>query len=378
MNMNSQLVTLIHFGELSLKGRNRGLFENKLIENIERETGGKVTRYRGRFILENGNPDNLKYIFGISWYAEALRVEKKIDSIISTVLSETESHIVAKNSFGVYVKRADKKFNCRSMELESIIGKKITDQFKVKVDLKNPDLSVYVEIADDVYIYFYKIQGLRGLPIDVSGNVLSLLSGGIDSPVASYLLMKRGCRVNFIHFHVFSDNNHLRNTKMINVLQILNRYQAKTRMFSVPYYLFEMASLKVSNIRGHELVLFRRFMVKVAERIALENGFKALVTGDSLGQVASQTMENIAQVTKNVSMPIFQPLIAYDKQEIIDLAKEICTYELSIEKYKDCCSIVSSNPRTKANTRQIELLEKALDIDELVENTLELVTVIEI
>lgn len=376
--MNTELVTLIHFGELSLKGKNRSLFENKLIENIERETGGKVTKYRGRFVLEGGNPDNLKYIFGISWYAQAVRVEKDIESIISTVLTEVETHILDKKTFGVYVKRADKKFECRSMELESIIGEKIANLFKVKVNLKTPDLSIYVEIADDVYIHFNKIQGLRGLPIDVSGNVLSLLSGGIDSPVASYLLMKRGCRVNFMHFHVFSNNNHLNNTKMINVLKILNRYQAKTRMFSVPYYLFEMALLKVLNTRGHELVLFRRFMVKVAERIALENGFKALVTGDSLGQVASQTIENITQVTKNVSIPIFQPLIAYDKQEIIDLAKEIGTYELSIENYKDCCSIVSANPRTKGNTRQIELLEKAMDIDELVEKTLELVTVIEV
>ncbi|GJM16964.1 MAG: tRNA 4-thiouridine(8) synthase ThiI [Thermodesulfobacteriota bacterium] len=376
--MKKQLVTLIHYGELSLKGKNRSLFENKLVDNIERETGGKVTKYRGRFVLEDGNPENLKYVFGISWYAQALRVEKDVETIVAAVLSEIEGRIPNRNSFGVFVKRADKDFSCSSMELENIIGKSISDKFKTKVDLKNPDLSVFVEIANDVYIYFNKTQGLRGLPINVSGNVLSLLSGGIDSPVASYLMMKRGCRVNFIHFHVYSDNKHIADTKMMDVISTMNKYQGNTRIFLVPYYLFEMASLKASNINGYELVLFRRYMVKVAEKIALQNGFKALVTGDSLGQVASQTMDNIAQITKIISLPIFQPLIAYDKQEIIDLAKDISTYELSIEKYKDCCSIISSNPRTKANTRQIEALEKSMDIESLIVQTLELISVIEV
>ena len=376
--MNNQLLTLIHYGELSLKGKNRSLFKNKLVENIERETSGRVTKYRGRFVLEGGNPEKLKYIFGISWYAEALIAEKNIDSIISTVLKEVESQIIGKNSFGVYVKRADKSFDCRSMELESLIGKQISDKFNKPVNLKKADLSVFIEISKYVYIFFNKIQGLRGLPIDVSGNVLSLLSGGIDSPVASYLMMKRGCRVNFIHFHVFSDNKHVKDTKMKEVIESLNKFQGNTRMFLVPYYLFEMILLKALNTRGHELVLFRRFMVKIAERIALENGFKALVTGDSLGQVASQTIENIAQLTKTVSMPIFQPLIAYDKQEIVDLAKEIDTYEVSIENYKDCCSIVSTNPRTKANNRQVQILEESMDIDNLIEQTLKLVSVIEV
>jgi len=138
-----------------------------------------------------------------------------------------------------------------------------------------------------------------------------------------------------------------------------------------------MEILKSANTRGHELILFRRFMVKVAERIARENGFKALVTGDSLGQVASQTMENLAQLTRDISIPIFQPLLTYDKQEIIDLARRISTYQTSIENYKDCCSIVSSNPRTKANTRQIIELERKMDIQKVIEKTIELVSVLE-
>jgi len=376
--MNTQQVTLIHYGELSLKGRNRNLFENKLKENIERETGGRVTKYRGRFVLEGGNPVGLSHIFGISWYAEAIKAEKDVEGIKSTVFSEIERHIRDKGTFGLFIKRADKSFPVSSMEFESIIGQEIADRYKLEVDLKNPDLSVYVEIADEAYVYFDKFEGLRGLPVDVSGNVLSLLSGGIDSPVASYLMMKRGCRVNFIHFHVFSDNSRVLNTKMETVLDTLDKYQRNSRIFLVPYYEFEMEILKAFNTRGHELILFRRFMVKVAERIALENGFKALVTGDSLGQVASQTMENISQLTSNITIPIFQPLIAYDKQEIIDLAKGINTYECSIEKYKDCCSILSSNPRTKANTRQVLEFEKKMNIDEVVNKTLDIVSVIEL
>jgi thiamine biosynthesis protein ThiI len=162
---------------------------------------------------------------------------------------------------------------------------------------------------------------------------------------------------------------------MRRVFETLNKYQGNSRIFLVPYYQFEMEILKALHTRGHELILFRRFMVRVAEMISLQNGFKALVTGDSLGQVASQTMENIAQITKIVLMPIFQPLIAYDKQEIVDLAKQIGTYELSIENYKDCCSIVSSNPRTKANTKQILAIEERMNIDKVIEKTLELVSV---
>jgi len=373
--MNNQLVTLIHYGELSLKGKNRSLFENKLKLNIERETGGKVTKYRGRFVLENGEPELLKYVFGISWYAEALRVDKNYDSIRDIVLSKVEKELPGKSSFAVFVKRSDKSFHQTSMELEKDIGSEISKSFAIKVNLTNPELSVFIEIADDVYVYFNKKQGLKGLPVDVSGDVLSLLSGGIDSPVASYLMMKRGCRVNFIHFHVFSENRLIKDTKMQYVFDILNKYQSNSRIYLVPYYQFEMAILNNVRTRGHEMILFRRFMVKVAERIALRNGFKALVTGDSLGQVASQTMENIAQLTKIISMPIFQPLIAYDKQEIIDLAKKVGTYELAIENYKDCCSIVSSNPRTKPNTNQILALEERMNIDEVVCKTLELVTI---
>ncbi len=368
-------VTLIHYGELSLKGRNRDLFEIRLKDNIETATGGRIKRFRGRFVLDGGNPDNLQNIFGISWFAEALIVDKNLDSIKKAALEEVGKRNQSKPSFGIYVKRSDKGFPYDSVETAKIIGNEVLTEYGMKVDLKNPGLSVFIEIADEVYVYFKKKQGLKGLPVGVSGKVLSLLSGGIDSPVASYLMMKRGCVVHYLHFHVFSENEHVKNTKMVQILSCLGKFQNEYVLYLAPYYLFETEMLKEINTKGHELVLFRRFMVKVAERLAIKNGCKALVTGDSLGQVASQTMDNIAEVSSAVSLPIFQPLISYDKQEIVDLAKKIGTYEGSIVSYKDCCSIVSSNPRTRANHRHIKELEDRIDIDNLVDKTLGLISV---
>jgi len=355
--MRMKKVTLIHYGEISLKGRNRALFEIKLKDNIEAAAGGKVKRYRGRFVLEGGNEERLKDVFGISWFAQAFKVDKDIESLKLASLNEIARRVEGKSSFGVFVRRSDKSFPHTSPEVAEIIGGEINDKYDIKVDLKAPELSLYIEIADEAYIYFNKNQGLRGFPVDVSGKVLSLLSGGIDSPVASYLMMKRGCGVDFLHFHVFSDNEYVKETKMARILRRLDAYQIEYNTYLAPYYPFETQILMAGSTGGHELVLFRRFMVKVAERIAARNGCKALVTGDSLGQVASQTMDNIAEVNSAVSLPIFQPLISYDKQEIVDLAKRIGTYEDSIAVYKDCCSIVSSNPRTRANRRRMRELE---------------------
>jgi tRNA uracil 4-sulfurtransferase len=369
-------VTLIHYGELSLKGRNRDLFEIRLKDNIEAAAGGRITRFRGRFVLYGGNADNLEEIFGISWFADALRVDKNLDSIKRVTLEEVGKRIEGTlPSFGIFVKRSDKGFPYGSMDVAELIGKDIVSEFGMKVDLENPGLSVFIEIADEVYVYFKKNQGLKGLPVGVSGTVLSLLSGGIDSPVASYLMMKRGCIVHYLHFHVFSENKYVKDTKMDQILTRLARFQNEYTLYLAPYYPFETELLRETNTKGHELVLFRRFMVKVAERLALENGCKALVTGDSLGQVASQTLDNIAEVSSVVSLPLFQPLIAYDKQEIVDFAKTIGTYEDSILSYKDCCSIVSSNPRTRANRRHLRELEERIDIDNLVDKTLGLISV---
>ena len=376
--MKEKTVTLIHYGELSLKGRNRSLFEIKLQENIQIMTGGKVLRQRGRFVMEGGNPEALSRVFGISWYASAYVVDKDYESILKAVLKRVGGIIEGKTDFGVNANRSDKGFPMPSMELASRIGSEVAARFGLPVNLKNPSLRINIEIADRVYIYFDRIEGLRGFPIGVSGKVLSLLSGGIDSPVSSFLMMKRGCRVDFIHFHVFSDNNKVFGSKMEELARALDSYQGTSRLHLVPYYPFEMALLGAGDVKGHELILFRRFMARVACRVAAADGCQALVTGDSLGQVASQTMENIALFREAASLPVFQPLIAFDKQEIVDYAKKIGTYDVSIADYKDCCSIVSSGPRTRANRRRVEELEKAMNIESVFGQTMELITIHEL
>lgn len=371
--------TLIHYGELSLKGRNRAEFELKLVENIERVASGSVSRYRGYFVMKGGNPALLERVPGISWYAETLVVQSDLNAIIDTVINAIQTmQPDPSSSFGVLARRPDKRFPHTSMEIASIVGDRIVERFGLKADLGAPDLRVFIEVADRAYIFFEKKEGMRGFPTDVSGRVLSLISGGIDSPVSSYLMMKRGCRVDLLHFHVYADNRMVENTKMTKIFSRLNEFQLGTRIFLLPYYVFESAVLRLADMAGYELVLFRRFMIGVAARIADEYKIMALVTGDSLGQVASQTIENIALVKEAVKLPIFQPLITYDKQEIIDLARKIGTYEMSIQGYKDCCSIVSANPRTRARRDRVLEMEGKMNIEEVIEETLSLVTLYEI
>lgn len=374
MTTNNKCV-LIHYGELSLKGRNRADFEIRLIENIEKIAGGRVGRHRGYFVMEGGDSSLLVKVPGISWYAEAIVAENDPETIIALIRDEFGRMSQGPApSFGVFARRPNKKFPHTSMEFARVVGDMITADYGFTARLRSPDISIFIEIADKTYIFFEKKEGLRGFPVGVSGRVLSLISGGIDSPVSSYLMMKRGCRVDLVHFHVYAENAALRSTKMDLIFRRLNEYQRETRVFLVPYYPFESSLLRLTGAAGHELVLFRRFMVSVSERIALRNGCTALVTGDSLGQVASQTIENMSLVRQAVSLPVFQPLITYDKQEIVDYAKKMGTYELSIEPYKDCCSIVSANPRTRARMDRVLEFEKCMKIQDVIGETLDMVT----
>ncbi|HXG31083.1 MAG TPA: tRNA uracil 4-sulfurtransferase ThiI [Thermodesulfobacteriota bacterium] len=369
---------LVHYGELALKGKNRRSFENRLLENIIRAGGGRPKRLEGRFFIEDGAEDPLKNVFGISWFAPAYRVEKDLRAIIDLVIEKVEDRIEGNPTFGVYVKRVDKGFPYTSLEIANRVGEEVVRRYGLRVRLKGPDLPIYIEIADEAFIYFEKIEGLGGLPVGVSGSVLSLLSGGIDSPVSSYLVMKRGCRVDFIHFYAFSKNRGFPQDKIGDLVSVLNAYQLGSRVFLTPYEPFYMALLRMGSTHGYELILFRRFMLRVAERVAREWGYKALVTGDSLGQVASQTLENLGLVNEAVSLPVLQPLISFDKEEIIRLARKIGTYELSIRPYKDCCSIVAPHPKTKTRLERIKSLEGRMGIEKVINETLGLVEVYEI
>lgn len=365
------MLILIHYGELALKGRNRRLYELKLKENIERALGTRVKILEGRIIARGGKPDVLALLPGIEWFAEAEAVSKDIDSICSAVLELIRPKVVGRRpSFGVFVKRADKSFPQTSIEVARRVGSVVQSEYGLPVNLSAPELPIYIEIARQCYIHLERRRGTGGLPVGVTGDVLCLLSGGIDSAVASYLMMRRGCRVDFLHFHTFPENDGVLGTKVSSVVEILDRYQYDSRLFLVPYYPFEIAVSSMPRLQGYELVLFRRFMARVAEKIARRYAYKAIVTGDCLAQVASQTLENLSCFSDACTLLVLQPLISFGKSEIIDIAKRIGTYEKSIEPYKDCCSIVMRGARTRASVEMAKLFEEELGMEGVVEAAL--------
>lgn len=366
------MITLVHYGEIALKGKNRHLFEHQLIENIQKLSGGKVERLRGRLLVDGAGLKRLENVFGIVWFAPVCPVEREVKTIIKEVLAEVRERVKGKPTFAVKVSRADKTFSRSSQELAAEIGQVVKDQYQLEVDLDSPQLPIFIEILKDrALIYFEKISGLGGLPVGVSGQILALFSGGIDSAVASFLMMKRGCRVDFLHFHTFPENEAVWETKIKRLVESLGLYQPQSKLLLAPYYPFQLSLGK--GRPGYELVLFRRFMVQVGERLARKEGYQALVTGDSLGQVASQTLENLAVVDEACTLPIFRPLIGFDKQEIVDLAKMIGTYEISIQPYKDCCSLVTRRPKTKARLDEVKRLEGELGLGGILEETFGLV-----
>lgn len=374
-------VCVIHYSEIGLKGHNRSFFERKLVENVRCALSGvtdaKVERLQGRlaFPIDGVDPqkivERLTSVFGVSWFAFASVAEPNVDSIGRIAMEEASKVVEEGETIKVEVKRADKKFPVTSLELSRMLGKMLVDNLGVKVSLNNPLKKIYVEVlSGEAYVFTDRVRGLGGIPVGSSGKVLSLLSGGIDSPVASYLIMKRGCRVHYLHFHPFHDNAEAENSKIMEIARRLLLYSGKTVVVFIPTYEFQMATVNIPA--RYDLVLFRRFMLKVAEKVAEAEGAKAIVTGESLAQVASQTLENMVAISSGLRTPVFRPLIAYDKDEIVALAKKIGTYELSIKPYKDCCSIIARHPETRAKLEKVEELEKKIDMDSVVSRSLEL------
>ncbi|MFQ6124755.1 MAG: tRNA uracil 4-sulfurtransferase ThiI [Candidatus Heimdallarchaeota archaeon] len=380
--MGSYDCILIHYAaEITLKGRNRPFFEKKLVKNIHQalrtEIIDEVQMERGRVVLHLNTKSNLTQInsklakvFGISWYAPAYTTSPDLDELRREVFKRVQSFLKKNVSIKVVVKRSNKRFPLTSPQLGALIGAQLVEKYGVKVSMKNPEIQIFIEVADNqIFIFFDKIRGLGGLPIDVTGRVLCLLSGGIDSAVAAWLVMKRGCAVDFLHFHPFRENEMAINSKITDLIKILTQYSFQANVHIVPAAFFQLATLQTIPPK-YELILFRRFMLRVAERIAVQEGLQAIVTGDSLGQVASQTLENLDAQKSSVSFSILRPLLTYDKEEIIALAKEIGTYQISIRSYKDCCSLIASNPVTKANIEKVENLEKELDLERLTDDSL--------
>ena len=384
---------LIHYGEIALKGRNRGDFEGTLRENIKHrlrreKLRWRVTRHHDRLHVDvpEAEADQieraliaLSKITGISWLAPArwlpsVRGDSGLTTIESETLALAEAHFKKDGAFAVRVRRGHKGFPMRSSELERHLGALIIERTDwSRVNLTTPDRTFHVDLYPaGTYCYADKRQGVAGLPVNTGGQVLALLSGGIDSPVAAYLMARRGCRVDVLHMtasHV-QQRNPLDNP-VVGLARQLSRFTQRTRLFMLPYTHFDLAL--AGQRTGYEMILFRRFMVQLSETMAHRIGALALVTGDSLGQVASQTLENLVAHTQATEMPILRPLIAFDKEEIIQVARKIETYEISIQPYKDCCALLSQNPKTKSTHEQLTELENRLLPDRagLIERTID-------
>jgi len=379
---------LIHYHEIALKGKNRSFFLKQLAANLQVASRdldvGPLRRPAGRLFLEmkegtswEALRERLGWVFGIANFAAASRVPPDLGFLSKSIEDEISGRRFA--SFAVAARRAFKTFPHTSQEINQVIGARVKLASGAKVDLSNPDLTVYIEVLpNEAFYYFEKIRGPGGLPVGVSGTVVCLLSGGIDSPVAAYRMMKRGCRVVFVHFHSQPFADRTSEEKAIDLAQRLTRYQFASRLYLVPFG--ETQQEVVAGVTSRfRILVYRRLMLRIAEEIARKEGAQALVTGESLGQVSSQTIENIAAIEEAATLPILRPLVGMDKEEITEQAQQIGTYDISIIPDQDCCSMFA--PRqvvTRATDNEIRLAESILDLGPLVQGALSAARLVEL
>lgn len=364
---------LIHYAsEIALKGGNRKDFENALVRNIKKSLGKdlKLKRPYGRIIIQIPKytpaiQKKLSKIFGISWFAPVDAVKSDLDAIKKA----TAKLKIKGKTFKVQTKRADKRFPLTSPEINKEVGEFLVDKLKLEVNFRNPENTVFVEVTEEgSFIFKDKIKGPGGLPVGTAGKVLVLMSGGIDSPVAAFLAMKRGCHVDYLHYHALRADKDVKDTKIPKIVKKLLEYDPDSKLFLQAHHDFDVASQKAPS--EFSLILFRRYMFKVAEKLAERVRAKAIITGDNLAQVASQTLDNLSTVDRGIEMPVLRPVLTYDKQDIINLAKQIDTYDLTIQPYKDCCAIISRKPKTRPKLDKVEKYEKVIDQDKLVRETI--------
>ncbi len=372
-------------GEMVLKGKNRGYFENKLNQSLKRVIDNEeisIYRDRGKVFLEMEEDNEkiyklikkIKKVFGIVVVSPCVKVESNEEEIISKVVEYVNFKRKTENiaTFKIEAKRADKGFPVKSMDFNRILGAEVLKNVEgLKVDVHEPDLKVYIDIRSKTYIYSEKLKGGGGLPVGSNGKGLVLLSGGIDSPVAAYLMGKRGIKVDFISFHSYPYTSLRSNEKMKKLSEILSIYMGSINVYFVNI-LEIYKRIKENCKEKNTTIIARRFMMRVSEKIALKEDYDCLITGESLGQVASQTIKSLKVIESSTKLPILRPLIGMDKIDIIDQARDIDTYETSIEPYEDCCSIFSpENPVTRPRLDDILEDEENLEIEKLVEEVIE-------
>ena len=371
---------VVHYQEIALKGKNRPWFLAKLVRNLRTATADldvksvRILMGRIEIVLGPGASwdavrDRLRRVFGVGNFARAGRAPLDVEAIAARILEDLGDQQAA--TFRVSARRADKRFPLTSPEIEREVGGRIKEARGWTVNLAHPELTIHVEaLTDEAFYFFGKDRGAGGLPVGASGKVVCLLSGGIDSPVSAWRMMRRGCRVLFVHFHSYPVLSRASQEKARELVRVLTQYQYRSRLLLVPFAdLQQQVILTVPP--PLRVVLYRRLMMRIAERIAFRNRALALVTGEVVGQVASQTLENMNRITEVVGLPVLRPLIGMDKEEITLEAQRLGTYPISIIPDQDCCTLFTPrHPATRARKGDVEHAEASLPMEEMIERAI--------
>lgn len=366
-------VIVVHYGEIALKGKNRDYFERKLLKSIKRATKMRTVRRYGRIEVDFSPNvvEKLKKIPGIKYFGVGVKTTLDIEEIKLAAVDVLPNSF---QKFKVDTSRSNKKFHLNSIEVNREIGEYIAKKTGKKVDLKNPDVTVWIEICDrEAYVYSKRVEGVGGLPVGSAGRVVALISGGIDSPVAAYMAMKRGCEIVAVHFFNQTMHSPKVREKIRMISEKLAEYQGEIKLYMVPFQEIQGEIIKQVPAKLR-MVVYRRSMMRIANLIAKTEKCKAIVTGDSLSQVASQTLDNINVIYSASEIAVLPPLIGMDKEEIVKIARKIGTYEISIMPYDDCCSfMIARHPETRAVLGEVveyenfdELERKAVNESEII------------
>ena len=371
---------IVHYQEIALKGKNRPWFIARLVRNLRTATADldvravRVLMGRIEIVLGPGARwevvrDRLSRVFGVGNFARAGRAPLDVEAMASHVLADLGD--LQCETFRVSARRADKRFPLTSPQIEREVGGRIKEARGWTVNLSRPELTIHLEaLTDEAFYFFGKDRGAGGLPSGASGRVVCLLSGGIDSPVAAWRMMRRGCRVDFVHFHSYPVLSRASQEKARELARLLTQYQYRSRLLLVPFAdLQQQVILTVPP--PLRVVLYRRLMMRIAEDVARRNRALALVTGEVVGQVASQTLENMNRITEVVGLPVLRPLIGMDKEEITAEAQRLGTFPISIIPDQDCCTLFTpKHPSTRARRGDVERAETSLPIDEMIERVI--------
>jgi tRNA uracil 4-sulfurtransferase len=377
-------VLLVRYDEIHLKGLNRPYFERKLIEGIKHSLNGlnaTVHREQGRIFVygiaaedRDEAIDRLTRVFGVHSISPAVGVEKEWDTIVEAAREITEKAIAGreKATFKCFCRRSDKGFFMNSDEINRELGHEMLQAFpNLSVDIREPEIKLCVEIREMAFVYAQEIMGAGGMPTGTAGLATLLISGGIDSPVAGYMMARRGLELTAVHFYSYPYTSERARDKVVDLAKIVARYSGPIKLHLVPFTEIQLAIYEKCPPK-ETTVLMRRLMMKIAQLWAEKDGARALITGEALGQVASQTLESLCVTNDAVTMPVFRPLIGFDKNDIVAIAKKIDTFNTSILPYEDCCTVfVPQHPVTKPDVQKMRESEALVDFSEMIQRAME-------